>query len=74
MGIDFVKSWFSNQLYMRVKTSVDLERKNQTEALQVSEVELTYFFEKYFSVNAANFRKDSGPYRNKYSVKYSNDF
>ncbi len=74
VGIDFVKSWFSNQLYMRVKTSVDLERKNQTEALQVSEVELTYFFEKYFSVNAANFRKDSGLYRNKYSVKYSNDF
>ncbi len=74
VGINFVKSWFSNQLYLRVKTSVDLERKNQTEAVQVSELELTYFFEKYFSVNATNFRKDVGTYRNKYSVKYSNDF
>jgi len=74
VGINFVKSWFSNQLFVRVKTSVDLERKSQTDALEVSEIELTYFFEKYFSVNATNFRKDIGTYRNKYSVKYSNDF
>jgi hypothetical protein len=74
VGINFVKSWFSNQLFVRVKTSVDLERKTQTDALEVSEVELTYFFEKYFSVNVTNFRKDIGVYRNKYSVKYSNDF
>ena len=74
VGVNFVKSWFSNQLFVRVKTSVDLERKTQNEAVQVSELELTYFFEKYFSVNATNFRKDVGVYRNKYSVKYSNDF
>lgn len=74
VGINFVKSWFSNQLFVRVKTSVDLERKSQSEALQVSEVELTYFFERYFSVNVTNFKKDVGVYRNKYSVKYSNDF
>ncbi len=74
VGINFVKSWFSNQLFVRVKTSVDLERKSQADALELSEVELTYFFEKYFSVNVTNFRKDIGTYRNKYSVKYSNDF
>lgn len=73
-GINFVKSLFSDQLFVRVKTNVDLERKSQTDALQLSELELTYFFEKYFSVNAANLRKENGLYRNRYSAKYSNEF
>jgi hypothetical protein len=74
VGVSVAKSLLSNQLYIRARTDVDVERRKYSNTLQLSEVELTYYLEKYWSLNYANFIDDAGDSKNRYNIKYSYEF
>ncbi|NBV83372.1 hypothetical protein EBR57_04535, partial [bacterium] len=74
VGVSLAKSLFSNQLYIRARTDVDIEKRKYANTLQLSEIELTYYLERYLTLNYANFIDDAGDSRNRYNAKYSYEF
>jgi len=71
VGFNMIKSLFSNKLFIRARTDLDVDRRRNVEPFQLSEIELTYYLERYLSLNYANFLDDTGKSRNRYNVKYS---
>jgi len=71
VGFNMMKSLFSNKLFIRARTDLDVERRRYVDVFQLSEVELTYFLDQNFSLNYANFMDDGGKNRNRYHLKYS---
>lgn len=74
VGVSLGKSLFSNQLYVKARTNVNLERQKSGNTLQLSDIELTYYLEKNLSLNYANFIDSVGDSKNRYNIKYSYDF
>ena len=75
LGLSMIKN-LSDQLYVRVKTDLDLQsEKNQNdEGFDISEIELNYFLLKNLSVNYANIRDEKREFKPKVSVKFSHDY
>ena len=74
VGVSLAKSLLSNQLYVRARTDVDIEKRKYANTLQLSEIELTYYLERNLTLNYANFIDGVGDTRNRYNVKYSYEF
>jgi hypothetical protein len=77
LGVDMVTNMFSDKLFFRVKTNVNMsseEKRGQVyETFQVSEVELTYYLLRNLSVNYAEV-KDAlyqEGYISRFSLKWS---
>jgi len=79
LGINMMQRLVSDQLFLRVKTDIELQSESRTNenSVGVSEVELTYFLRKNLSVNYANIRDDISTETNfkpKLSLKFSHEF
>jgi hypothetical protein len=79
LGINMMQQLFSDQLYLRVKTDIELESESQSagNSVGISEVELTYYLLKNFSLNYANIKDDINTdtnFKPKLSVKFSHEF
>ncbi|MFC1753102.1 hypothetical protein ACFL96_06870 [Thermoproteota archaeon] len=78
IGIHMSSNLFTEQLMLRVKTDLDVssETRQSLDPLRVSEIELTYYFLRNFSVNYSNIREEEPPYefKPKYSIKYTTMF
>jgi|GEM_PF-1519376 len=71
VGFNMIKSLFSNKLFIRARTDLDVDRRRNVAPFQLSEIELTYYLERQLSLNYANFLDDTGKSRNRYNLKYS---
>ncbi|NBV41565.1 DUF748 domain-containing protein [bacterium] len=74
VGLSVQKSLLSNSLMVRARTDVDVERRKYTNTLQLSELELSYYLQRNWSLNFGNHIDEFGNSKNRYTVKYSYDF
>jgi|GEM_PF-4530124 len=74
VGVSVIRS-LSSQLFIRVKTNLDFQRQIEANSVQVSELELTYYFLREFSLNASNVREvGSTEFKPKASLKYTYEY
>ncbi len=76
VGVDVITQLFSEQLYLRVKTNVDIktEERGLLDHLRLSEVELTYYLLRHFSLNYSTIQNEKREYKPKLSLKYTYEF
>ncbi len=76
VGVNFFQNFFSNQLYMRVKTDLDTQRRS-TNGISLSEFEMTYLLSSNLSTSYISYRDDSSLnsiVRDKWSLKYRYEY
>ncbi len=80
LGLSVIQQILSEQLFLRIKTNIDLEPDDQEsdQNVDISEIELTYFLLKNrnLSLNYANVKDDLSQqdFRPKLSLRFSHDF
>ena len=76
VGFNFISNLFSDQLFLRVKTNLDLsENRALTDKFRFTEFELNYFILRNLSFNFSNI-SDVGTqvYKPVYSIKFTHEF
>ena len=76
LGVNFVENVADN-LFLRVRTDIDLSNRQDVDNFRLSEIELTYFLMKNLSLNYANIQEaddTAAGYRPRLSMKYSYEF
>jgi hypothetical protein len=80
IGLSVIQKIVSDQLFLRVKTNIDMNssEKRKTNAVDISEMELSYYLlkKRNLSINYANIRDefDSSRYKSRASLKFSHDY
>jgi len=80
VGINAIQRVFSDDLFLRIRTDIDLEsdRQKTHDSIGVSEIELTYYLlkKKNMSINYANIKDPyvRSDYHPKLSLRYSHEF
>ena len=77
LGLNLMQQLVADQLFLKVRTNVDLDSNNQdTQDIEISEIELQYYLLKNLSVNYANLKDPftQNAYRPKLSLRFNHEF
>jgi hypothetical protein len=80
IGFSIIQKILSDQLFLRVKTNIDMNssEKRKTNTVDISEMELSYYLlkKRNLSINYANIRDEFGSsrYKSRASLKFSHDY
>ncbi|RAP39095.1 hypothetical protein DID80_00380 [Candidatus Marinamargulisbacteria bacterium SCGC AAA071-K20] len=77
LGLNLMQQLVANQLYLKIRTTVDLDSSNQeSQDVEISEIELQYYLLKNLSINYANLKDPftQNSYRPKLSLRFNHEF